>query len=160
MIKNLAFCVGIVLSALTNPGHASQCPTPIVMAGILRCIDAAGGSVDAAERCAGGWDWDQLWQCLKTNPAYDGIPWSARIAPPQASPPAQDSALTCGPQLTAGIAQKIEQGNPGADPTVKEMALEKALQLYGCLPPPLPTPPPQITTCLPLGGGAYRCTTQ
>jgi hypothetical protein len=63
----------------------------------------------------------------------------------------------CGPQLTARVVQSIEQANPSADPAVKYLPVQKALELMGCLAPP---PPQQTTTCIPLGGGAFTCTTR
>ena len=69
----------------------------------------------------------------------------------------QPLPATCGPQLTMELRQRIERTNPSTEPWIKMRALEKALQLAGCLPP---SPRPQTTDCMPTFGGGFTCTTR
>jgi hypothetical protein len=75
---------------------------------------------------------------------------------PKNAPPPGGATRTC-PQITQALALRIEQANPNADGATKYIALEKALQLYGCLPTP---PPPQTTECMPNSLGGFTCTTR
>jgi hypothetical protein len=82
------------------------------------------------------------------------------VLPPSPSPsaqPAPRAALVCGPQLTAQVVRNVDRADPSADPEAKLMAIRGLLEMMGCL---APSPPKQTTTCTPLAGGGFTCTTQ
>jgi|SRR5579863_6136934 len=162
MIRHCAFVmVCAALSVLALPVRAERCPTVGQMTQFLRCMAPTGSAADI-ERCAGGWDVGQLWNCLKSDPAYDSIPLSV-LAPRQPLPPPQPAASakpTCGPQLTVTMAQRIEQANPGQSDQVKALALRYTLEMMGCIALQPAAPLPQTTECFPIGGGAFTCTTR
>lgn len=147
------------------PSSATQCPTRAGMIGFVRCLRAAEGE-RGGYRCAEVYRWDRTkMECLESSgitaaDVDERGPISKYQNEPRAAAPPRAAALGCGPQLTVVMAQRIDAANPAADPAVKYMALRKALELMGCVPPQPPTPAQQTTTCIPLGGGMFTCTTQ
>ena len=84
--------------------------------------------------------------------ASQGVQEAPRpVVPPQSAP-----ANVCNPQIAA---QVIERQNPGMAPAVKAQALQFLLEMYGCI-ARTPQRSPQTTTCLPLPGGGFSCTTE
>jgi hypothetical protein len=158
MTRNGALIVGVMLNLLVvQPVCASQCPAPDQMISMMNCMDTAASPADI-ERCAGGWNLDLLWNCLGSDPAYKNIRFTAiapqRVPAPPPAPPQRAASNVCDPHA---VMQAIEKVDPGAAPTVKYGALQKWLEMNGCI---ARTPPPQTTTCLPLIGGGFSCTTQ
>jgi hypothetical protein len=135
----IMLCAG--LCSLAAPAWSIQCPSEREMVTILRCMNAADQTATAYGRCAGHWGLAPLWDCLRFDPAYDNIPLSALTPrpaptmPPPANPLPTNQPLTCGPQLAMELARRIDRENPGAEAGVKYLAVERGLQLMGCLPP-------------------------
>ena len=149
----------------------NQCPTTSQIIQILRCGSAIPNPTPAdLQQCAGGLDLGVLWNCIRSDRALQHVPLSA-ISPQQApTPPPQAPALP--PQTTPNTASlcdpaRVRAGliaidNQDLDPVAKGMAAQMLMQMLGCSagPPAQLTPTPQTTTCIPLGGGMFTCTSQ
>jgi hypothetical protein len=74
-------------------------------------------------------------------------------APPRTQAP--QPVNPCDPFI---LARRVQSAAPaGTDPAVLFEAVKNMQELMGCRPP---QPSPQTTTCIPLGGGAFTCTTR
>jgi hypothetical protein len=154
---------GSAIAAPLSAGVAGMCPTPQQFLTFWRCIDDTTDP-HQVERCAVPWGADRLWACGRDDPALSNLTVNdlraATASPPPAPPmpvsPPPASSLTCGPQLTLSVARQVEQTNPGIDPAVRTMAIQKALEMLGCLPA---SPPQQTTNCWWVGN-MLSCTTR
>lgn len=140
----------------------NQCPTTSQIIQILRCGSAIPNPTPAdLQQCAGGLDLGVLWNCIRSDRALQHVPLSA-ISPQQApTPPPQttpNTASLCDPaRVRAGL---IAIDNQDLGPVAKGMAAQMLMQTLGCSAAPVAPPPPQTTTCIPLGGGMFTCTSQ
>jgi hypothetical protein len=167
LIKKCAL-IADMLGILSAPVHAAGvCPSDAEVTAFKSCSNAARNPAEI-ERCSARWKLAKDWCGLLsgehiTEQGAKPAPMPQQVSPshaagnvPPSCGPTSLQNCACGPQLTMALTQRIEQANPGSDQLIKAMALRQGLELMGCLAPQ----PSQTTNCLPLGGGAFTCTTR